>query len=396
MIKTIKLLFSLSKLVKKEYFTIFAFKNEKDVNNHPQTKFVFPLVALTVLLVACERLPHPDAILRQARLFFDIAVTREGEAIPSERIAQRVAPDTKGDLVDATTLLATMDVRRPFSLIGVEEGSGSLLLNNVPVSSDAEGKYSLNLDDDLLEIPSNILFSAYYPHVKNVTYQQGNQAYSIPFREAETEAGPLVSKTVERSIRELNSLPLEFGHITNDIGFKVCDVTPIKALQGHIHLRKLTAYNVASAGVFVNDIAHNRGNWDFQGYYRHVTVFEGDAPVGVGSSEELFVGSDALVEHMAQSSRFYAIPDDITMGRQYVEVVFDIQSFEHGGEVYGALPGQTRKYLIYGLLPGNVMVPGKQYTFHIGLDLSAIYREISFSATVSDWETKIYENNEDF
>lgn len=366
------------------------------MNKRQHITHCWPLIFAAALLAGCQRLPSPDAILKHARLFFDISVTRDGEAIPEGRIAPRVIPSTKGEMVDATDLLATMDIRKPFSLIGVEQQSGSILLNNVPVNSGTDGRYALDLEEGLLDIPSQILFSAYYPHVKDINYLQGNQAYSIPFAAAETEAGPLVSKTVERSIAQLNTLPLEFGHITNDIGFKICDVTPAKELQGHIHLRKLTAHNVASAGVFVNDIAHSRGNWDFQGYYRTVTVFEGDARVGVGSSQELFVGHNALVEHMAESSRFYAIPDDILMGRQYVEVEFDIEGFEHAGEYYGSLPGQVRKYLIYGLLPGNVMVPGKQYTFHIGLDLSSIYRQIDFNATVNDWETKIYENNEDF
>ena len=51
---------------------------------------------------------------------------------------------------------------------------------------------------------------------------------------------------------------------------------------------------------------------------------------------------------------------------------------------------------IYGILPGNTMAPGKQYTFHLGMDLASIYREISFTAGIGDWETKIYENNMDF
>ena len=52
--------------------------------------------------------------------------------------------------------------------------------------------------------------------------------------------------------------------------------------------------------------------------------------------------------------------------------------------------------MLYGLLPDNVFVYGKQYTFHIGLDLSSIYREITFAPAVADWETTIYENNDDF
>ena len=309
----------------------------------------------------------------KARLGFDISVTRDGK------------PLTKGELVDATDLLATMDTRRPFSLVAIEESTGSLLLDNQPAYSDAKGDYSLYLDGSLLQIPTQVLFSAYYPYVKDITYEGGASAYAIPFQASETEAGPLVSKTVQRSIYQLNTLPLEFGHITNDIGFKVCDVTPTEALQGHIRLRSLTAHNVASAGVYVNDINVSRGNWNYQGYYRQVTVFEGDEKVGVGSSNE-----------QAAGRRFYAIPDEIVMGKQYVEAVFDVEAFDYAGEHYGALSGISRKYLIYGLLPGNVMQPGKQYTFHIGLDLSSLYREISFNAGISDWETKIYEHNEDF
>jgi len=43
-----------------------------------------------------------------------------------------------------------------------------------------------------------------------------------------------------------------------------------------------------------------------------------------------------------------------------------------------------------------VMVYGKQYTFHLGLDTGKFFHQISFTASVSDWETKIYENNDDF
>ena len=52
--------------------------------------------------------------------------------------------------------------------------------------------------------------------------------------------------------------------------------------------------------------------------------------------------------------------------------------------------------MLYGLLPDNVFVYGKQYTFHLRLDLSRIYHEITFAPSVGEWETKIYENNDDF
>lgn len=341
---------------------------------------------LAALTMGCVKMsgPEPTASFSAShKLDFDITVTREDL--------------TKGDIVDAEDLLiATMDTRRPFSLIAVEEDSGTLLLDNRPVHSE-NGRYTYYMDNGLLDIPTPVLFSAYYPYVKDVTYEDAaHQAYSIPFQSTETEAGPLVSKTVETSIRQLNTLPLTFTHITNDIGFRVCDVTAEKQMQGHIRLRKLIAHQVAGAGVYLNDIVLGRGDWNYQGYYREVTVFEGDAPVGIGPANERFVGKDALVERMKDSHRFYAIPDRIVMGKQYIEAVFDVDSFTLNGETYGALQNQVLKYPIYGILPGNVMAPGKQYTFHLGIDLASIYREISFTASVGDWETKIYENNEDF
>jgi hypothetical protein len=99
---------------------------------------------------------------------------------------------------------------------------------------------------------------------------------------------------------------------------------------------------------------------------------------------------------MADSHRYYSIPDDIEIGKQCVEVIYDVDEFEIGGFKYTALKDQVAKYMLYGLLPDNTFVYGKQYTFHLGLDLSKIYKEITFSASVSDWETSIYENNDDF
>ena len=347
--------------------------------------YTFIACALVLVAQGCakvEDVTAPKAV-PSARLDFDITVTRDGQ------------PLSKADVVDAGDLTATMDYNRPFSLIAVEPESRSLLLNNVPVYSQ-NGSYATYLEGGILEIPTQILFSAYYPHVQDVSYESGYSVYSIPFDSADTDAGPLISKTVERNVNQLNTLPLEFGHITNDIGFKICDATPVPELQGLIHLKKITAMNVASAGVYVNDLFNSRGNWNYQAYYRDVVVFEGDAPVGVGSSNELFAGQDSLVSHPALCHRFYAIPDDIVMGRQWVEVIFDVDGFTLNGFSYGALKDQVAKFLIYGVLPNNAMVPGKQYTFHLGLDLTSIYQEISFSASVSGWESKIYEDNDDF
>ena len=358
--------------------------------------------ALLALLPSCStKLDTPDIpapvteTSTNQRLGFDINVTREGETIPSGR---RAMMSTKSDAnYDEGDNFATMDSNIPFGLIGIDYDHHALVLDNARVGSNGRD-YSTTVDSFLWEEyrSNTISFSAYYPYVRDVTYENDLESYSIPYTVAETDAGPLVSRTVEMAVAQLDMIPLQFQHITNDIGYRICDVTPKPELQGLIRLRKLTAYNVASAGVFVNDVTLSQGIWHRQGYYRNVVVFEGDAPVGVGSENEKFVGYDALVDRMADSHRYYSIPDEIQFGKQYVEVVFDVDGFQLNNFYYEPLHEQVFRYPLSGVLPDNVFVYGRQYTFHIGIDLSSIYHEITFAPSVGDWETKIYENNEDF
>ncbi|MBO5635273.1 MAG: hypothetical protein J5907_07620 [Bacteroidales bacterium] len=359
-------------------------------------RFAFYLTSLLALLaLACNQIDEGldldlDTGSKQQKMNFDIMVTRDGQVVSKERVGVM----TRGS-VDTSDKLATMDEDIPFGLIGIDFEHNRLLIDNANVTGGKDG-YSTFFDGFLWNGTEKVNLSAYYPRVGSVDYGEGYESYSIPYTVQETDAGPLVSKTVERAIDQLNMVPLVFQHITNDIGYKICDITPDKNLQGLIHLRKVTATNVASAGVYVNDVVSGSGVWHKQGYYRKVVVFEGDAKVGVGSENELFVGQDALVERMADSHRYYSIPDDIEIGKQCVEVVFDVEGFKHNNYYYEPLKNQVRKFMLYGLLPDNVFAFGKQYTFHIGLDLSSIYREITFAPAVADWETTIYENNEDF
>ena len=324
------------------------------------------------------------------RVGFDIIVTREGEEIPSAAITRNAAFESE------INKIATMDTDIPFGLVAVDPESESLIIDNQAIHNYAQGGYYGLFDSGLWDIPAKMMFSAYYPYVAGVTYSEGNSSYSIPYSTADTEAGPLVSKTVERAIAQINMMPFEFQHITNDIGYKIADVTPDERLQGLIHLRRVTAYKVASAGVFVNDLALSRGIWHKQAYFRNVVVFEGDAKLGVGEANEKFIGRNALVDQLSQSYRYYAIPDEIKIGKQFVKVEYDVDGFTLNGFEYPALKGQVAKFMLYGVLPDNVMVYGRQYTFHLGIDLSSVYSEITFSPTVSEWETLIYENNDLF
>ena len=354
------------------------------------------LSGLSVLAIAasCSKIDDVPSIeeigANKSKIDFDIMVTRDGKVVEKSRSGIM----TKAAFDDADKI-ATMNSDIPLGLIGIDYENGRLVLDNASVKSDGSG-YSGEFDNYLWSSSNKISFSAYYPHVESVNYGDDLENYSIPYSVSETEAGPLVSKTVEKAINQLNMIPLVFQHITYDIGYKICDITPDEALQGLIHLRKMTAVNVAQAGVYVNDVLNNSGTWHKQAYYRKIVIFDGDAKVGVGSNEEKFVGYDTLVDHMVDSHRYYSIPDDIEIGKQYVEVVFDVDGFTHNGFYYEPLKNQVHKYMLYGLLPDNTFVYGKQYTFHIGIDLSSIYRQITFAPAIGDWETTIYENNDDF
>ena len=361
--------------------------------------FSLSLAAFAALLsfCACFQVNEIDMPKETGKkVGFDISVTREGKEIEEGRrgITTKAGTDAYDE---SSNMISTMDKDIPFGLVGIDFDHHAVVVDNAKVSSDGTD-YSAVLGSMYWEDLRSemITFSAYYPYVGSISYGDDVEQYSIPYSVEETNAGPLVSKTVEVAVSRMNMIPLEFQHITNDIGYRICDVTPDAVLQGLVHLRKMTAHNVASAGVFVNDLALNRGLWRLQGYYRDVVVFEGDAKVGVGSKNEEFVGFNTLEPHLADSHRYYSIPDEILMGKQYVEVVYDVEGFTLNGFEYPPIEGVTVRYPLYGLLPDNVFVYGRQYTFHIGIDLSSIYQEITFSASVEGWETKIYENNDIF
>lgn len=373
--------------------SIFAADTEQKMSYMSKYPTLF-LAAVLAAAASCAKIDDVPSFKElpadRQKMDFNIKVTREGQEVRGERTGLMTRSS-----VDGADKIATMDTGIPFGLIGIDYENGELVLDNAAVSSDGS-VYSGTFDKYLWAASERISLSAYYPYVETVSYGDGLENYSIPYSVQDTEAGPLVSKTVEQAVSQLNMIPLVFQHITNDIGFKICDITPDEQLQGLIHVRKVTATNVAQAGIFINDIQNNTGAWHRQAYYRNVVVFEGDEKLGAGMENEKFLGYDTLEDRLADSHRYYSIPDDIEIGKQCVEVVYDVEPFTIGGFTYQALTGQVARFMLYGLLPGNTFVYGKQYTFHLGLDLSKIYTQVSFSASVSDWETSIYENNDDF
>lgn len=363
---------------------------------------LLPILALTLFSCAAndDINPYEDLDKRQD-VNFDIIISREG------RVRTRSEADY-GNFANIEDQEAKLDPNKPFGLMAIDAETNKILINNEQVFERA-GVRSMTFDSRNWYSTDNILLSAYYPYVNETEFLSGNRAYMIPYSAKDTQAGPLVSQTVERRASYLDVIPLVFRHITNDIGFMICDITFDPMLQGHIRLKNLSAYNFATEGFYIDSIGTNGGRWIQRTISDRITLFDGNARVGAGSENELFVGSNHLVSERKNSSRFYAVPDDIRMGKQYVEVVFDVDEFEYNGQHFNELKNQVQKFPLYGVLPGNTCICGKQYTFHLGLDLGLLYQTIEFTASVTDWnnnyatysdgvwgEYKIYEDNDFF
>lgn len=342
-----------------------------------------------------------DGFEKTKDVSFDITITRDGQV------------KTRGEggydnFATDQDMEARLDPSKPFGLMGVDAKTNAVLINNERVFETA-GIRSTTFDSRNWYSTENILLSAYYPYVSETEFMSGNRAYIIPYSAIDTQAGPLVSQTVKRSTSYLDVIPLVFRHITNDIGFRVCDITYDPGLRGFIRLKRLIAHNFATEGFYIDSIGNNGGKWVQKTICEEIGIFNGDARVGVGSENEMFVGQNHLVSDRKHSSRFYAVPEDIKMGKQYIEVIFDVDAFDYNGQHFNELKNQVQKFPIYGVLPGNSCICGKQYTFHLGLDLATLYQAIEFSATVGDWgnnynvdmnsvwgENKIYEDNDFF
>ena len=332
---------------------------------------------------------------------FDVVISKDG------RIGTRADAGYDSYVTDDDQE-ARLDPSKPFGLMAIDPRSNAILINNERVFEHS-GVRSATFNSRNWYSTESILLSAYYPYVDETEFLAGNRTYIIPYNQKDTQAGPLVSMPVERKTSYLDVIPLVFRHITNDIGFRICDITYDPNLQGHIRIRKLSAHNVATEGYYIDSLGREGGRWVQKVICDEVEVFKGNARVGVGTENEMFVGYDNLVPDRKHSSRFYSVPDEIKMGKQYIEVVFDVDDFDYNGQHMKELKNQVQKFPIYGVLPGNSYICGKQYTFHLGLDLGTLYQPIEFTASVGEWENsysvdlnsvwgenKIYEDNNYF
>lgn len=284
---------------------------------------------------------------------------------------------------DAENKCAYFDSDMPFGLVGIDTSSNSVLVENLPV-------YEYNgvrTADVITSGESDLMIvSAFYPFVSNVSHHKDG-SYAISFSPNDICKGPLASNAVNmRCDKDYETVNLNFHHISNSIGFKVCDITVDEQLRGYMHIRKVVLHGMPTEGMFVVD--GNDGHWVPNAKRQELVYYEGDDQVVYGEENALFIGNDRLTSRKCECNRFYVVPEDLKEGKHYVEIIFDVDEFDYDGTHYSGAKGKSQIISLSGVIPDDMFELGLQYTFVLGMNLCTVYRPIEFTATVKEWEVK--------
>ena len=340
--------------------------------------FVFAAIVIS----SCSADDRVDASFDalQTETIFNISI--------SENTRTRTRSNTKSD-VDSRTSYNTekkkayLDPDIACCLVGIDHESMDVLVDNQPIS-ETKGVRSANIVTSYLS--SRIMtVSAFYPYTSAVSYHK-DYSYIVSFSADDVKKGPLASNYVEMRCDETHeTVNLNFHHITNSIGFKVCDITGDDQLKGLMHIRKVVIHGMPTEGTFVVD--GNSSFWVPSPKRQDIVLFEGDDFVEYGEDHELYISENGLTLTKEDCHRVYVVPEVLTE-HHYVEVVFDIDAFDYDGTRYRASEGKTQIIPLSGVIPDDTFELGLQYTFVLGMNVGAIYRPIEFTASIDEWEAK--------
>ena len=279
---------------------------------------------------------------------------------------------------------ASLDANIAFGFLGRDNVADKVEVENLPVY-DNNGVRSAEVTTSFTS-EDKIQVSAYYPYVKEVSHQVDG-THVISFGKEHIQQGPLVTNTVTMNCGVgFETVNLEFHHIANQIGFKVCDITEDEQLRGYMHIRKVIVHGMASEGVFVVD--GDNSHWVPQAKRDSVVVYEGSDAVEYGLEHARFIAKDKLTSDASETTRFYVVPELLKSDKHFVEVIFDVDSFVYDGTFYRGVTGKSQKIPLSGVVPDDFFELGLQYTFVLGMNLGTVYRTIEFSALVDDWANK--------
>lgn len=273
-----------------------------------------------------------------------------------------------------------IDSDQPIGILGLSNTCG-VVIDGMPVyERDGIRTADLNLSD---HTEPYIGITAIYPYVKDVSYYKEG-SYVISFTPNDIAKGPMATDAVKLICDdESEAVNLEFHHIANSIGFKVCDITAEESLNGLIHIRKVVLQGMSIEGLFVTDGVNSK--WMTQGKRKALVFFEGDSRVGCSVQDAMYIAGSSISDKKEDCKRFYVVPEELEMGKHFVEVVIDVDEFDYDGVHYPALKGKLLRIPLWNVIPENTFEMGLQYTFTVGIDLNSLFDKIEFSASVDDW-----------
>ena len=354
------------------------------------TSILVTIVALLVSSCAREDRFNTVSYEQKTQTIFNISVAKntrtrsETKSTKSGVISESDANTKNVYDYDAEKTHAYLDSKVAFGLVGVDNQTNDILVDNHPVY-EKDGVRTANLVTSSFSSGS-MRVSAFYPYVNSVSYHKDG-SYAISFTPNDIFNGPLASNAVDmRCDQDFETVNLQFHHISNSLGFKVCDITEDEQLKGLMHVRKVTLYGMPTEGLFVVD--GEDSHWVPNAKRQPIVFYEGDDLVKCGIENAGFLTGASLSDNKEECNRFYVVPEGLNDGKHYVEVIFDVDPFDYEGTHYRGAKNKSQIIPLSGVVPDDVLELGLQYTFVLGMNICTVYRPIEFTATIGDWELK--------
>jgi hypothetical protein len=378
----------------KEFYIWFGNKPERTEMKKRTAIATVIATAVTLCLSSCSREDRFNVVSydQETQTIFNISIARNTKTKTKAEVKTTKSGLIKPTLAETRIVSgyssekthAFLDSRIAFGLVGVDNDTKSVMVDNQPVFEN-NGVRTANLITSSLSSGS-MRVNAFYPYASSVSYHTDG-SYAISFTPNDIKKGPLASNTVNmRCDQEFETVSLQFHHISNSIGFKVCDITDDEQLKGLMHVRKVVLHGMPTEGLFVVD--GENSHWVPDAKRRNIDFYEGNDPVKCGVESAEFMGADKLSDAREDCYRAYVVPEELKEGKHYVEVFFDVDEFDYEGTHYRGAKGQSQIISLSGVIPDDELELGLQYTFVLGMNIYTVYRPIEFSASVEDWEVK--------
>lgn len=339
---------------------------------------IFTIIVSAIMMISssCTREDLVDSSFQgtETHTIFNITISGNTKTKSNNTDDMQISYESEKNRVHMNSKVA-------FGLVGIDNETADVLVDNQPVY-EKNGVRTADLITSSLSSGS-MKVSAFYPYTNSVSYHKDG-SYAVSFAPNDIEKGPLASNAVDmRCDRDAETVNLNFHHISNSIGFKVCDITTDEQLRGLMYVRKIVVHGMPAEGLFVVD--GEESYWVPNAKRPQKVIYEGKDYVEYGEENAIFVANDRLSDDKEDCKRFYVVPEELTNGKHFVEVFFDVAPFDYDGTHYRGVTGMSQIITLSDVIPDNTFELGLQYTFVLGMNLGTVYRPIEFTASVEDW-----------